>query len=65
MLIFMVLLTMRGITHQKFRDDMGDATTEIGYEEDSEGHDIHDYKETTNDVKEEPHVTVPTGASSS
>jgi hypothetical protein len=56
--ITMVLMTMRSLTHSKFRDDSGDRTTEIGYEEDSQGHDLGD-PELTNLSREDPHVSTP------
>jgi hypothetical protein len=64
MLISMVLLTMRGLTHAKFRDE-DDSTTEVGYEKDSVGRDLHVHDETTNDDAAEPHVSMPAGAGSS
>jgi hypothetical protein len=60
MLTALVLFSMRGLTHSKFRDDAGDRTTEIGYEEDSEGHDLHGHEEAN--TPRQPHVAVTPGA---
>jgi len=38
--IFALGLFMRRITHSRFRDDRGDVTTEVGYEEDCDGRDL-------------------------
>lgn len=59
MLISLVLFTMRGLTHSRFRDDDGDRTTEIGYEEDPVGHELNEQESTTNDSPSEPHISVP------
>ena len=56
-LIVAVLGGMRWLTHSRFRDDVGDKTTEVGYEEDSVGHDLRGAAEPTNDFSEEPHVS--------
>jgi hypothetical protein len=65
LLIMMVLGTMHGITHSKFRGEDGDETTEVGYEEDSVGRNLHEYEEKTNDYVDEPHITVASGAGAS
>lgn len=55
-LIVAVLAMMRGLTHSKFRDDRGDTTTEVGYEEDPVGHDLGPTDETVIH-EDEPHVS--------
>ncbi len=41
-----------------FRNENGDMTTEVGYEEDSVGHIRHEYRLASQDEIDDPHMAV-------
>lgn len=44
------------LSHPKFRNDDGDISTEVGYEEDPVGHVRKDYRFSSQDEMDEPHM---------
>ena len=55
-LIFLVMGAIRFLGRPRFRDDNGDITTEVGFEEDAVGHVKRDFRSPTQNEIEEPHM---------
>jgi hypothetical protein len=62
--IVLLRFVMRRLTHSRFRDDRGDITTEIGYEEDATGRDLNQQREdfSVNSLAEQAHFDITTNA---
>lgn len=56
--VFFVMWVMNFLSHPKFREEIGDLTTEVGYEEDPIGHIRKGYRFPSQDELEDPHMAI-------
>ncbi len=59
--IALLLWVFRALTQPRFRDEIGDITTEVGYEEDSCGRLVSGYRTASSEEAAEPHIMPPAG----